>query len=74
MTVHRDTWVDRVLWPLGVVLVAAYVGCRLLTAIVDGWADVRAGRLPPLWRALIDYERERVIAEQDARAKAREGR
>jgi hypothetical protein len=69
MTVHRDTWVERVLWPLGVVLVAAYVGCRLLTAIVDGWADVRAGRLPPLWRDLIDYERE--VWSQ---AKAREGR
>lgn len=74
MTVHRDTWVDRWFWPLGVAFVVGFVGWRLLTAIVDGWADVRAGRLPPLWRDLIDYERERVIAEQDARARAMEGR
>lgn len=64
MTVHRDTWVERVLWPLGVALVVAYVGWRLLTAIVDGWADVRAGRLPPLWRDLLEAERDAWRSER----------
>lgn len=48
-------WRDRLfVWatfPLLFPVVCGYVGWRLLTCLVDSWGDIRAGRVPAVWRS-----------------------
>lgn len=41
---------DALMLPLTFALVAGYVAWRFLTCCVDGWADLRHGRVPPIFR------------------------
>lgn len=43
---------ELLFFPVCWVLVALYVGWRLLTALVDGWDDLRHGRVPLVLRGL----------------------
>lgn len=48
-------WRDRLfvwaMFPICFLMVGGYVAWRLLTYLVDSWGDIRAGRVPAMWRS-----------------------
>lgn len=47
---RADRIVDALLWRCMWLIALAGIAWRIFTALVDGWQDLRRGRVPPRFR------------------------